>query len=161
MLLISCHLNPPHMTLLLSGTTLFFHDITSRNEKPSGVLKVNRWVMGVGGADTNDTNRNRSHTFGSGSKDWPTTRSHVTSISSGSTHTPSTSIMNIGQESDNHPAVVQSFGGLELEDDDGGDYEFVIGRQGNNNAVRGVTSWPLQPLILVSLPVGSQSRRIL
>ena len=34
-------------TLLLTETTLFFHDVISRTEKPSGLVKVSKWTAAL------------------------------------------------------------------------------------------------------------------
>ncbi|KAI0276768.1 hypothetical protein BC826DRAFT_1114023 [Russula brevipes] len=50
------------------------------------------------------------------------------------------------QEDVDQPDVVWSSGGLEFEDDDNGDYDFVMGKRGDNAMAIKVEETPEQPL---------------
>ena len=115
-------------TLLLTETTLFFHDVISRTEKPSGLVKVTNWTVALANqhalvdraADEADkraadeakgptakpkTHGTRGHalTFGPGSKDWssitrPPSRAATLTSVSSTAPTSSTPITNLNSE---------------------------------------------------------------
>jgi hypothetical protein len=135
------------MALLLTETTLYFHDFSISTEKPPEPAWVTTWSQALASARAT---RDRSQTFGSGSKQWPSAN-HVASVSSGSILTPSSL-----QGSEVGANIVRKFGGLEDEKDDSDDFLMVL--EEGPNAVRGTNFVAAaHSHCPFSLSVGSQS----
>ena len=118
------------MPLMLTERTLFFHDIISSTEKPSGLLNMKSWTTGV--AKT----RECSLTFGPGTRDMSSVanpHSRATSVSSTTTRTSSmttASHASHGPQSEGESIVTRMFGGLEDEKDSLEELQSVLGKRG-------------------------------
>jgi hypothetical protein len=128
------------MMLILTESTLFFHDIATRTKTFSGPLDLMTWTKGLAG--THPT-RDRSLTFGSGSRNWAFVtpgrpRSHASGPSSSTEITGSMSTISTeSQRTSNRGPVA---GGHQVEKKNIHDHKLVIGRW-DNYAVRGTNSW--------------------
>jgi len=143
------------LPLLLTKMTLFFHDVISSTEKPSGLVKVTKWTAALAKqravikraadqakeytAKQKCVNRSRALTFGLGSKDWssitPLCAATPASVSSSTAPTSSTPAADVDLErwSKGKPAIVWAFGCLHDETDDFEELILVLGKQGSSS----------------------------
>jgi hypothetical protein len=145
-------------TLLLTETTLFFHDVVSRTEKPSGLARVTKWTAALAkehividhaakaakkrAADAakhaankakEDTNKGKMHdralTFGPGSKDLSSITHSLSRASTPASVFSSTPMTNVGS-SEGNPAIVRAFGGFQDENNNLKELVSVLGKRG-------------------------------
>ncbi|KAI0302275.1 hypothetical protein BC826DRAFT_966257 [Russula brevipes] len=101
-------------------------------EKPTEPARVVTWHQAL--ADARRAVRDRSQTFGPGSKEWPSANhgaSKGASVSSGSVLTPGSH-----QGSEVEPNIIRKFGGLEDETGDSDDFLMLLEEDPNALAVK-------------------------
>jgi hypothetical protein len=148
-------------TLLLTETTLFFHDVVSRTEKPCGLARVTKWTIALAkehiiidcatkaakkrtadaakhAADEakEDTDKGKTHdhalTFGPGSKDLSSITLSLLHATTPASVFSSTPTTNVGS-SEGNPAIVQAFGGFQDENNNLEELVSVLGKQGSHS----------------------------
>jgi len=141
------------MALMLTERTLFFHNVVNSAEKPSGLLAVKAWTTGVA-KPRGPTGRERSLTFGPGTRDWSSVtgpRSRATSASSTTTRTPSSATTS--HELHSESGTLSSLGDEKVNLKD---LQSVLGKRSNSVCVSVLAAATCLQLPML-LPDSSQS----
>jgi len=141
------------MALMLTESTLFFHDVVNSADKPSGLLAVKAWTTGVA-KPRGPTGREWSLTSGHGTRDWSSVTSpcfRATSASSTTACTPSSATTSHELQSESG-----TLGSLGDEKVNHKDLQSVLGKQSNSVCVSILAAATCLQFSML-LPDGSQS----